>query len=105
MRAVAPVVRGYHEEWPLRPEELALLYDLARTRLAMSMCIAARQYAAAPDNEYLLISQDHVVAALERLAGESGELAHYRFRDACGYEAVPHARAVRQWRGMNMRTC
>jgi 4-aminobutyrate aminotransferase-like enzyme/Ser/Thr protein kinase RdoA (MazF antagonist) len=97
VRAVAPVVRGYHEEWPLRPEELALLYDLARTRLAMSVCIAARQYAAAPENEYLLISQAAVEAVLERLAGESAELAHFRFRDACGYEAVPHARAVRRW--------
>jgi 4-aminobutyrate aminotransferase-like enzyme/Ser/Thr protein kinase RdoA (MazF antagonist) len=97
VRAVAPVVRGYHEVAPLRPDELALLYDLARTRLAMSVCLAARQHAAAPDNDYLLISQSAVEAVLERLAGESAELAHFRFRDACGYEAVPGARAVRQW--------
>ncbi len=60
----------------------------------MSVCLAARQHAAAPGNEYLLISQSAVVAALERLAGQSPDLAHFRFRDACGYEAVPQARAV-----------
>jgi 4-aminobutyrate aminotransferase-like enzyme/Ser/Thr protein kinase RdoA (MazF antagonist) len=96
VREVVPVVRGYHEVAPLAPGELAVLYDLARTRLAMSVCLAARQHAATPDNDYLLVSQDDVVAALERLAGESPDLAHFRYRDACGYEAVPGARAVRQ---------
>jgi 4-aminobutyrate aminotransferase-like enzyme/Ser/Thr protein kinase RdoA (MazF antagonist) len=96
VRAVVPVVRGYHEVAPLRPDELAVLYDLARTRLAMSVCIAARQHAAAPDNDYLLISQAAIEETLERLASESPDLAHFRYRDACGYEAVPGARAIRR---------
>ena len=47
-RAVVPVVRGYHEVAPLRADELAVLFDLMRTRLAMSVAMAARQYAAEP---------------------------------------------------------
>ncbi|MFL5581475.1 MAG: aminotransferase class III-fold pyridoxal phosphate-dependent enzyme, partial [Gemmatimonadaceae bacterium] len=96
VRAVTGVVRGYHEVAPLRPDELAVLYDVARTRLAMSVCMAARQSADAPGNEYLLVSQAGVLAVLERLRNESPDLAHFRYRDACGYEACPAARAVRQ---------
>ena len=92
-----PVVRGYHEVAPLREDELAVLYPLIRARLEMSVAMAARQYAAQPDNEYLLISQAGVRGVLARLASEDDALAHFRFRDACGYEASPRARAVRQF--------
>src|SRR4029079_2431793 len=34
-REVLPLVAGYHEVAPLRPEELALLPDLVRARLAV----------------------------------------------------------------------
>jgi 4-aminobutyrate aminotransferase-like enzyme/Ser/Thr protein kinase RdoA (MazF antagonist) len=95
VRAVTPLVRGYHAVAPLRADELAVLYDLMRTRLAVSVCMAAWQHSRDPDNEYLLVSQDGVVALLERLREEDPELAHFRFRDACGYEANPRARAVR----------
>ncbi|WP_028063357.1 aminotransferase class III-fold pyridoxal phosphate-dependent enzyme [Solirubrobacter soli] len=96
-RAVVPVVRGYHEVTPLREDELEVLYPLIRARLQMSVAMAVTQHAAAPDNEYLLISQAGVREALSRLEGEDARLAHFRFRDACGYEASPRARAVRQF--------
>jgi 4-aminobutyrate aminotransferase-like enzyme/Ser/Thr protein kinase RdoA (MazF antagonist) len=95
-RAVLPVVRGYHEIAPLREDELAVLYPLIRARLEMSIAMAARQHSEQPDNDYLLISQAGVRGVLSRLEGEDPTLAHYRFRDACGYEASPRARAVRQ---------
>lgn len=97
VRAVAPLVRGYHAAAPLSAAELAALYDLMRTRLAVSVCMAAWQHARDPGNDYLLVSQDAIAALLERLAGESPALAHHRFRDACGYEASPTARRVRQY--------
>jgi 4-aminobutyrate aminotransferase-like enzyme/Ser/Thr protein kinase RdoA (MazF antagonist) len=96
-RAVVPVVRGYHEVTPLREDELEVLFGLIRARLEMSVAMAITQHAAAPDNEYLLISQAGVREALSRLEGEDATLAHYRFRDACGYEASPRARGVRQF--------
>ena len=94
-REVLPLVAGYHELAPLHPEELALLGDLIRTRLAVSIAMAALQRAEQPDNEYLLISQQGVSALLERLGAVPPELELLRLRDACGYEAVPTARAVR----------
>jgi 4-aminobutyrate aminotransferase-like enzyme/Ser/Thr protein kinase RdoA (MazF antagonist) len=96
-RAVVPLVRGYHEVTPLRADELAVLFELMVVRLRMSVAMAERQFAAAPDNEYLLISQRAVKETLERLEHEDPVLAHFRFRDACGYEASPNARRVRQW--------
>ena len=46
-----------------------MLYPLMRARLEMSVAMAARQHAAAPDNDYLLISQAGVREVLDRLAG------------------------------------
>ena len=56
-RAVVPLVRGYHEVAPLREDELVVLFGLMRARLERSVAMAAAQHAAAPDNDYLLISQ------------------------------------------------
>ncbi len=94
-RELLPLVAGYHEVAPLGPDELALLPDLIRARLAMSIAMAVRQRRDQPDNEYLLISQEAVPALLSRLGPVPHELEHLRLRSACGYEAVPHARAVR----------
>jgi 4-aminobutyrate aminotransferase-like enzyme/Ser/Thr protein kinase RdoA (MazF antagonist) len=95
VRAVVPVVRGYHEAAPLRVDELEVLFDLIGTRLAVSVCMAAWQSQRDPGNEYLTVSQAGVTGVLDRLAGEDPELAHARFRDACGYEPSPVARRVR----------
>jgi 4-aminobutyrate aminotransferase-like enzyme/Ser/Thr protein kinase RdoA (MazF antagonist) len=94
-----PLVAGYHEEAPLAPAELELLFDLVKTRLAMSVCMAERQSREQPGNDYLLISQDRIWPLLQALLAESPELAHLRLRDACGYEAVPGARRIRAWLG------
>jgi 4-aminobutyrate aminotransferase-like enzyme/Ser/Thr protein kinase RdoA (MazF antagonist) len=94
-REVLPLVAGYHEVAPLGPEELSLLPELIRTRLAMSVAMAARQRREQPGNDYLLISQDGVTALLGRIGAVPPELERLRLRDACGYEAVPTARAVR----------
>ena len=94
VRAILPLVAGYHEEQPLAPAELAPLYDLIRTRLAMSVLNAVDRLAEAPENDYLAISQEPIRDLVDRLEHESAELAHLRFRDACGYRAVPTEHAV-----------
>ena len=98
-RALPHVVAGYHAVAPLTAAELALLPDLVRTRLALSVAMAGWQSARDPGNDYLLVSQDHVWPALRSLArgGADGadELLVARLRAACGYEPVAAARAVR----------
>lgn len=96
VRAIIPVVRGYHMACPLTPEELALLWDLIQVRLVMSVVNAAVQTAADPDNDYLAISQGVVPAVLHAMRQTPEHFATYAFRDACGLDAVPQAREVRE---------
>jgi 4-aminobutyrate aminotransferase-like enzyme/Ser/Thr protein kinase RdoA (MazF antagonist) len=96
LRAVLPLVSGYDEVSPLRPAELEVLFDLMRTRLAMSVCLSAHQHANDPANAYLLVSRRGVTQVLRRLAGTSPDLAHFRLREAVGFAPNPLARAVRQ---------
>jgi Ser/Thr protein kinase RdoA (MazF antagonist) len=77
-RAVVAVVRGYHEVTPLAPDELAVLFELMLVRLRMSVAMAERQSAAAPDNAYLLISQAGVREARARVEHQDPQLAPIR---------------------------
>ena len=96
LRAV-DVVRGYHKAQPLSPLELELLFPLIALRIATSITMAAIQSAADPDNEYLLVSQEKFTTLVHQLVATSHDLSHYRFRNACGYEANPRSREIRQW--------
>jgi 4-aminobutyrate aminotransferase-like enzyme/Ser/Thr protein kinase RdoA (MazF antagonist) len=93
--ALVEVTAGYHEAAPLQPDELALLPDLVRTRLALSVVMAGWQSASDPGNPYLLVSQDAVWSGLQALPPDADELTVARLRLVCGYEPVPTARAVR----------
>lgn len=65
--AAAPVIEGYREEFELNKDELDALWPLVKLRLCMSVCIAAHQQAAQPENEYLGISQRLIEETLPRL--------------------------------------
>ncbi|HSK11251.1 MAG TPA: aminotransferase class III-fold pyridoxal phosphate-dependent enzyme, partial [Vicinamibacterales bacterium] len=95
--AAAAIVRGYHQVSPLAEGEIAVLFDLIRARLAISVAMAARQGEAAPGNEYLQISQQQVWRLIEKLDAVPPAWAHYAFRHACGLEPCPSAPAVRAW--------
>ena len=94
-RAVVPLVRGYHEVAPLREDELAVLFELMRARLEMSVAMAA---APARGGAGQRLPADQPGAACARCSSgwraRTRTLAHFRFRDACGYEASPNARAA-----------
>ena len=95
--SIVAIVRGYHKAAPLTENELEVLFDLITVRVATSIAMAAIQSASQPDNDYLNISQAHFNKLITVLAATSPELSHFRFRTACGYEAVPTSRAVRQY--------
>lgn len=66
--AAAHVVAAYREVRPLADAEVEALHPLAAARLAMSVCYCAWQAGAAPENEYLNISNRPAWALLKRLA-------------------------------------
>ena len=88
------IVRGYHAVSPLTADELAVLYDLICMRLCVSVCVAAHQHAAAPDNAYLLISQAPIWRLLAQLKALHPSFAHYALRAACGLAPCPQTPAI-----------
>jgi 4-aminobutyrate aminotransferase-like enzyme/Ser/Thr protein kinase RdoA (MazF antagonist) len=97
LAAAAAVIAGYHEAHPLGEDELAALFPLAASRLAVSVCLSAHRRTADPDNEYLLVTDVAAWETLERLADVSPSLAECRLRDACGFAPSRHAPAVEAW--------
>lgn len=97
LRMVLPLVAGYHEVAPLSQDELALLVPLARTRLAVSVVMAAWQHRRDPGNDYLLAAQGEVWPALQRLLAVDDHFALCRVRAAAGLEPCPRSAAVREY--------
>jgi 4-aminobutyrate aminotransferase-like enzyme/Ser/Thr protein kinase RdoA (MazF antagonist) len=95
--AAAAIVEGYHGMRPLDENELDILLDLVRARMAISVTMAARQSARAPDNEYLRISERQAWALLASLDGTAPGWAAAVFRKACGLPAARSSQAVRVW--------
>ncbi|HEY4334032.1 MAG TPA: aminotransferase class III-fold pyridoxal phosphate-dependent enzyme [Ilumatobacteraceae bacterium] len=102
--AVLPLVAAYHDEAPLTETEAEVLFDLIATRLAVSICMAAKQIRDDPANEYLLISQTDVWAQLQGLLTENRAIAVMRVRAACRFEAVPSRPGVERWLAHNGHT-
>ncbi len=88
---------GYHGERQLAEDELRVLWPLARARLALSAANAAVQCEAAPDNDYLAVSQAAVAEALASTEAVHPRLAEAALRDACGLPASPHGARVGAW--------
>ena len=97
LTAAAHVVAGYHASYPLTEGEIALLFPLARTRLAVSLVNSALQSDTSPDNTYLQISADGAGRLLDQLDGTHERLAEYRFRHACGLGPCPASVPVADW--------
>ncbi|KQV16308.1 4-aminobutyrate aminotransferase [Rhizobium sp. Root1203] len=88
---------AYHEVNPISQTEASLIFDLVRTRYAVSMCMAAKQIREFPENLYLLVSQEDVWRELQRIERENRAVAIARIRDACGFLPIPHAPDVVRW--------
>jgi 4-aminobutyrate aminotransferase-like enzyme/Ser/Thr protein kinase RdoA (MazF antagonist) len=97
LRAAAAVVAGYHCAFPLREDELEVLFPMAVGRLAVSVCLAAHRKHDEPDNAYLAVSEAPAWAALERLVRTHPRLARNTLRDACGLPPCPLSPGVTSW--------
>ena len=91
------VISGYVVEFPLTNDELRVVYDLAATRLAMSVTISSHRQREFPDNEYLTISQEPALRLLRRLLGIRPEFLHFAARSAAGLEPVPQHDRIVEW--------
>jgi 4-aminobutyrate aminotransferase-like enzyme/Ser/Thr protein kinase RdoA (MazF antagonist) len=91
------IISGYVAEFPLTDDELRIVYDLAATRLAMSVAISSHRQREFPDNEYLTISQQPALRLLRRLMGMRPEFLHFAARDAAGLEPVPQHDHIVEW--------
>lgn len=102
LEAASHIVKGYHSEYALTEDEVAVLWDLVRMRLCMSVCIAAYQQRECPDNEYLIQSQRPIRNTLPLLAAIHPRFAEALFRHACGFPPPAICETVLTWlRGKN----
>ena len=101
LAAMAEVVAGYHAAFPLLETELRVLYPLIAMRLAVSVTNSAHRKSLLPDDPYVTISEAPAWEALAKLAEIHPRFAHYTFRDACGFPAVPQSEKVQRWLSSN----
>ena len=75
-------LRGYSAQRTLAGEELAVLFDLIQTRLAVSIAISSHRALKEPDDPYITISQRPAIQALKTLQVISATEAERCFRQA-----------------------
>ena len=90
LEAALPVVKGYHDSFPLEENELAVLYTLIGMRLVVSVTKSAINKIENPTNEYLGISEKPTWELLQKWVTITADFAHFRFREACGLEPHPY---------------
>ncbi len=94
--AAAALTRGYHQSFSLLEDEIEHLVDLMRLRLLVSVTNSAHQRVLEPENEYLTISEAPAWRLLHRLDAVDSAWVTAVLRDACGFEPVRRATAVRE---------
>ncbi len=96
-RAIAALVAGYHAHSPLSGEQIALIWPLLLTRLALSVVNSALVKAERPDDPYVVVSEAPAWRFLERAAGMSEARVTACLRTACGLPATEAAGRVLSW--------
>ena len=94
--ALAALVAGYHEAYPLTAAELDMIWPLLRARLAVSVVNSTLMAAKNPDDPYVTISQAPAWQFLED-HNIHGKLLNARLRAACGLPVVDGADRVLAW--------
>ncbi len=87
-------LQGYSAINPLSEPELAVLLDLIRIRLAVTVAISSHRQKLEPDNQYIVFSQQPSKAALLALEQIDREFAQSAFRQACGLLPIKFGKGV-----------
>lgn len=101
--AAAGIAAGFHAQYPLRAEELDLLFDLIAARLVISVTLSAQRKERTGDNPYLAISEAPAWRLLRRLDAMDPRFATAILRHACGFDAAPGAGAISAWIARNAK--
>ncbi len=97
LEAATHVISGYHSVFPLEESEVEVLFSMITARLMITVANAAYNKHLEPDNEYLFISEKPAWELLRKLKNISPALAHYTFRNACGWDAHPNLQRFKNW--------
>jgi 4-aminobutyrate aminotransferase-like enzyme/Ser/Thr protein kinase RdoA (MazF antagonist) len=97
LAAACSIAAGFCSECSILEQEADALFDLICMRLCTSVVLSASRAQAEPHNEYVTISQKPAWTLLQNLSKVHPNLAKYRLRQACGFEANPASDKVRQW--------
>jgi 4-aminobutyrate aminotransferase-like enzyme/Ser/Thr protein kinase RdoA (MazF antagonist) len=103
IETAARIVAGYHAEYPLQDAEFAVILDLIMARLAISVTMSAARRMGAAEDPYLYVSEKPAWDLLRKLSVIDHRIATGILRQACGLEAAPGARRVREWLSANRR--
>ncbi|MEY3989452.1 MAG: hypothetical protein RI985_533 [Chloroflexota bacterium] len=95
--ALMLMVEHYHAEHPLNEAEMAILFDLVCMRLCISVTVSAIRKRERPDDAYMVVSEAPAWNLLRILAEQHPRVMHYRIRNACGLQPVPHHDRVVSW--------
>lgn len=104
MGAAAALASGFHEKYPLKAEEIDLLYDLIAMRLVTSVTFSASRHDQTADNPYLAISEAPAWRLLEKMDAMNPHFATAILRKACGFDAIESASKIRCWVADNKKT-
>ncbi|MBS1973092.1 MAG: aminotransferase class III-fold pyridoxal phosphate-dependent enzyme [Bacteroidetes bacterium] len=89
LRAAMLLVKGYHQSYPLKAEEVNVLYYLIAARLCISVAQSAYNASIATNNEHHFISEKPAWDLLTKLIRVNPVKAQNEFRKACGFtEAI-----------------
>lgn len=80
-----PILKGYHEIYPLQEIEADVLFWLVAARLCSSVCNSAEEKLRQPDNEYITISEKPAWNLLEKWATINPLFAQNQFRKTLGF--------------------
>ncbi len=88
LHAATLVVKGYHAKYPLKKEELDLLYYLIAARLCISVTQSAYQASKESGNRHHFVTETPAWDLLYKLIRVNPVKAQNTFRKVCGFEGV-----------------
>jgi 4-aminobutyrate aminotransferase-like enzyme len=85
-----PVIKAYHQIFPLEKAEIEVLFYSVCARLSLSVTMASYQQHLQPENDYLSISERPAWSLLDQLIQINPEKALQSFLEACSIKPDVH---------------